>query len=991
MKHLYGLSIAALILAAVGCDDSGSSELDDGFSSGCQAGVDIWKCDTNILYKCVSGTWQPAQVCEANTQCSTDYGGCVPYNTSTCTENTWKCDGNILSICVFGTWQPTQVCEANTQCNAVYGVCIPYNTPTCTENTWKCDGNLLSKCVSGTWQSAQACDANTQCNASIGACTQTDTPTTECKNTEHFFAGKCEADDVTHCGTHTNDCTMMAGWKTGTCYGKKCFAETCQTGYHLNSIFDSNNGERTLCEEDTHDACGSINRQCGPKEICTQGKCQDSCLPGEVVCDGSCINPNTSKDFCGADASCNSYIPCSALENCINGRCVQSSCPNTSESLCTVNGQKICVNIHGNNLNHCGACGAVCSDKDTAKASGCNQGKCTYTCNQSMVNCGSSTEPMCLSSEQLKSDPLHCGNCNTQCKDNELCQNGKCIPSSCTGNTCLYNNSCINQNEHCGSQCINCNTANHAKSGICQSGTCKITSCAAGYHLTNKGNCELDSATACPNGMATGTVNCNTIDPYTKSGNCTNGYCVATECQSNAHLKNGACIADTTTNCGASETNCTSLAGWKTGTCENGKCVASTCKSGYCLNTLQGLCTNAQSSTTCGTNGGACQSCSQKQVCSAGSCVDKQCEGNICNQTQASDETLICKNDNTHCGSECMNCNTFTNNATAGTCNANGACQVTKCKTGYHTYNNACEQDSLTNCGAHGTKCDKANATNTVCSNGVCQATTCKTNYHIYAGACEADSLTNCGAHGHACTNVQTCSVGDCVLKYRVGDLIIFGNYEQDNDTSNGKEPIKWRVLAIDHNKGQFLIISDKVLDAQPYNTTNNSITWDKSTIRSWLNGYGPSSNKEGIDYRSNNFIDTAFTSEEKAIIIASKVQPYNNPYHPGTSVGNSTTDKIFLLSVVEVENYYFTTNEAREAYATRYAIKNGVYADYYDNDTPIRCTTSHYISNKCLACWWLRSPGGRQNYAAYVNPDGKFYDDFVTTHEGVRPALWFK
>ena len=983
MKHLYGLSIAALILAAVGCDESGSGEVDYGFSSGCQAGVDIWKCDTNILYKCVSGTWRPAQVCEANTQCSTDYGGCVPYN-----------------------------------------------TPTCTENTWKCDGNLLSKCVSGTWQPTQVCDANTQCNASIGACTQTDTPTTECKNTEHFFAGKCEADDVTHCGTHTNDCTAMAGWKTGTCYGKKCFAETCQTGYHLNSIFDSNNGERTLCEEDTHDACGSINRQCGPKEICTQGKCQDSCLPGEVVCDGSCINPNTSKDFCGADASCNSYIPCSALENCINGKCAQSSCPNTSESLCTVNGQKICVNIHGNNLNHCGACGAVCSDKDTAKASGCNQGKCTYTCNQSMVNCGSSTEPMCLSSEQLKSDPLHCGNCNTQCKDNELCQNGKCIISTCTGNTCLYNNSCINQNEHCGSQCINCNTANHAKSGICQSGTCKITSCAAGYHLTNKGNCELDSATACPNGMATGTVNCNTIDPYTKSGNCTNGYCVATECQSNAHLKNGACIADTTTNCGASETNCTSLAGWKTGTCENGKCVASTCKSGYCLNTLQGLCTNAQSSTTCGTNGGACQSCSLKQVCSAGSCVDKQCNGNVCNQAQASDETLICKNDNTHCGSECMNCNTFTNNATAGTCNANGACQVTKCKTGYHTYNNACEQDSLTNCGAHGTKCDKANATNK-CSGGKCTFT-CNANYHSYNNACEQNSLTNCGAHGKMCdidiaNATNTCSAGKCTftcnsnyhpydgacevdsvkncskhenncaansvckegkcistynIDYHIGDIITFGHYEQDSDTSNGKEPIEWRVLDIDFN-GHLLIVSDKVLDHWQYNTVKKSITWEKSTIRSWLNGYDSSYNTLGTSFTSSNFIDTAFTPEEKARIIASNV-----PAHASsTPVGNATTDKIFLLSVVEAESY-FTTSEARKAYGTLYAIKYGLYAVNYD--TSEQCTRYNYQVNKCSADYWLRSPGYDSTRAASVTTSGEVYNTMSAYSPlGVRPALW--
>ncbi len=122
---------------------------------------------------------------------------------------------------------------------------------------------------------------------------------------------------MTHCGTHTNDCTTMSGVKSASCIGKKCFAEDCAPGYHLNSIFDSDGKERTICEEDTHDACGSINHQCGSEEICTQGKCKNTCLPGEVVCGGSCINPNTSTKFCGADTSCSSFIPCSEFEDCI--------------------------------------------------------------------------------------------------------------------------------------------------------------------------------------------------------------------------------------------------------------------------------------------------------------------------------------------------------------------------------------------------------------------------------------------------------------------------------------------------------------------------------------------------------------------------------------------------------------------------------------------------------------------------------------------------
>ena len=41
----------------------------------------------------------------------------------------------------------------------------------------------------------------------------------------------------------------------------------------------------------------------------------------------------------------------------------------------------------------------------------------------------------------------------------------------------------------------------------------------------------------------------------------------------------------------------------------------------------------------------------------------------------------------------------------------------------------------------------------------------------------------------------------------QVGDIITFGNYEQDNKTANGKEAIEWKVLEKDQN-GKMLLIS---------------------------------------------------------------------------------------------------------------------------------------------------------------------------------------
>ncbi|MBQ4644402.1 MAG: hypothetical protein IJB72_01425, partial [Clostridia bacterium] len=40
----------------------------------------------------------------------------------------------------------------------------------------------------------------------------------------------------------------------------------------------------------------------------------------------------------------------------------------------------------------------------------------------------------------------------------------------------------------------------------------------------------------------------------------------------------------------------------------------------------------------------------------------------------------------------------------------------------------------------------------------------------------------------------------------QVGDIITFGNYEQDNKTANGKEEIEWKVLEKDENGKMFLI-----------------------------------------------------------------------------------------------------------------------------------------------------------------------------------------
>lgn len=89
----------------------------------------------------------------------------------------------------------------------------------------------------------------------------------------------------------------------------------------------------------------------------------------------------------------------------------------------------------------------------------------------------------------------------------------------------------------------------------------------------------------------------------------------------------------------------------------------------------------------------------------------------------------------------------------------------------------------------------------------------------------------------------------------QVGDIIEFGSYEQDNNPSNGPEPIEWRVLEV--SDGSALIVSQYALDARAYNKERVRITWAECTLRGWLNGefYATAfRRREGADCNSRGF-----------------------------------------------------------------------------------------------------------------------------------------
>ena len=116
-------------------------------------------------------------------------------------------------------------------------------------------------------------------------------------------------------------------------------------------------------------------------------------------------------------------------------------------------------------------------------------------------------------------------------------------------------------------------------------------------------------------------------------------------------------------------------------------------------------------------------------------------------------------------------------------------------------------------------------------------------------------------------------------------------------------------------------------------------------------------------------------------MISTTKVTAEKNPEYD-TSPGNDTNDKVFLLSITEVNKYFnFSNDVARKCAPTDYAIANGAFT-----------VDKYKTGGRATGWWWLRSPGDNRYCAADVDYAGSVDyggDDARCSGHVVRPALW--
>ena len=587
--------------------------------------------------------------------------------------------------------------------------------------------------------------------------------------------------DVDNCGSCRTLCRRTNA--TPQCSGGVCSIGQCDALWGDCDGNDANGCETSLETLTDCGGCGVICDYPGTEMDCTGGICRiANCDPGFGDCDGvvtnGCENTLDSLTDCGAcDVTCDRDH---ATPSCSGDVCHIESCDALWDDCNLTDGDGCETSLE--TVTDCNACATPCARANATAE--CPGGTCRIqVCDQYWDDCDAIDANGCETSLESLTD---CGACGVPCDypgaelmcPQGICQIANCDPGfgDCDG---LVTNGCENTLDSlqdcgaCGTACARDNAT-----ASCAGDVCHIASCNPGF-----GDCDGQDANGCEDTLD-GLVNCGTCGTPCSRANatatCAGDVCRIDTCDPlfddcNSVDADGCEISlETLTDCGACGVICDYPGAEMT--CTGGICQIANCDPGWgdCDGVVTNGCENTLDSLQdCGACGVTCDRDHATPSCSGDVCHIQSCDSlwDDCNSVDAdgcetSLETLTdCGSCNTPCGLP---------HATA-TC-AGGSCQVGSCDSLWDDCNgipgDGCETslETLTDCGACGAGCSRANAT-ADCSGGSCHIGSCDALWGdcdgTDANGCEQTltTLGNCGACGNTCSlpNAgEECSTGSC-------------------------------------------------------------------------------------------------------------------------------------------------------------------------------------------------------------------------------------
>lgn len=238
---------------------------------------------------------------------------------------------------------------------------------------------------------------------------------------------------------------------------------------------------------------------------------------------------------------------------------------------------------------------------------------------------------------------------------------------------------------------------------------------------------------------------------------------------------------------------------------------------------------------------------------------------------------------------------------------------------------------------------------------------------------------------------------------YEVGDVLQLGEISfRSYWGSIVTKDFEWLVLAIEGR--QALIISLYSIEMRPFCEKNEDYCyWETSDIRSWLNGEFYNGIPLGIrnkivssNIRNNDVPEDWLEEELKALKLKKSLglEVMSEDEFMRIRMNRCSSDKIFLLSVDEVQRY-FGIKELEDS-ASILKVKtdfSSLVCDAIEKDggSNIEEWDLRYGGHS----WWLRSRGFfGKNPIGVVGEDGKIY---ITGENAsrkwccIRPAFWIR
>ncbi len=329
-----------------------------------------------------------------------------------------------------------------------------------------CGGVCIDPMTDNNWCGANAdCTNYVNCAAEgrtcvIGVCIGSGTPTNDCDPGKVKCGSTCidPLIDNNFCGANAKCEGFIACVDGKTCAGGECSAKPvdgkCPEGQvKCGEVCIDPQTNKSFCGADAN--CGSYSNCAADGKTCEAGACVggapiNDCDPGKVKCGADCIDPLTNNKYCGADAACQNFTACIDGKTCVGGECSEipdaGKCPDG-----LVKCGEACIDPQ-TNKSFCGADETCTSysncaaDGKTCEAGACVGGEPGKTCDPGKVKCGDDCIDPQTDGRYCGADE-HCGG-YTACKGDQKCESGSCKDIQNTGE-------CDPGLVMCGGECIN--------------------------------------------------------------------------------------------------------------------------------------------------------------------------------------------------------------------------------------------------------------------------------------------------------------------------------------------------------------------------------------------------------------------------------------------------------------------------------------------------------------------------------------------------------